>query len=397
MKMIIDYLKKEKNIPEEEIFYFTFEDPLNLEEFDQDPQEFVRARLKQPDRRTYFFFDEFHYSQEGGRKLKLLYDLFPKIKIFISGSSSLELTFQTAKHLVDRIFYFYLFPLSFEEFLEFRQPDIFNSYQEKRELMVKFIQEEEGGRIKPSIFEKRLALARSEFVRFGGYPEVVVSKDETIKIRVLQNIVSTYLQRDIRSLLLIEDLASYQNLLRLLAAQTGDLANFAQLGNDAGLSFPLLRKYLKILEETFVIKKVSPYFKNLSSEIRKTPKFYFLNLGLRHALLNDFSKIDNRADKGKVAENLVFSQLYKRYYGQPVDLNFWRTRGKAEVDFILRTNKLTPIEVKFRKFPKPTLGKGYLSFLTSCQPKRGLMITKEDWYELKVGHPVILFHPIWYA
>ena len=395
MKMIIDYLVEKKHILREKIFYFNFEDPLLQEEFAQDPKEFIRARLSKG--RVYFFFDEFHYLKEGGRKLKLIYDLFPQAKIFISGSSSLELTFETARWLVGRILFFRLFPLDFEEFLGWRAKEILPVFREKRQHVWRFIQGKEKQWLKASIFEKRLANLWQELAIFGGYPEVIKAEKEQEKVKILEGIVSTYLQREIRSLLLVEDLAGYQTFLRLLAAQAGDILNFQQLSNDSGLSLFLVKKYLKFLEETFVISQIFPYRRSLSSELRKRPKVYFLDSGLRHFLINNFSPLRLRDDRGKVSEMFVFQQLFKNLslFSQ---LHFWRTRGGAEVDFVLiEGERILPLEVKTSALSQPKLTRSLLSFLTKYQPEKAVVFNRNLFQLITKGKTQILFLPFWYA
>ena len=393
--MISDYLKTKKKVPENRIFYFTFEDPLVLEEFQSNPSEFVKSRIKEE--KTYFFFDEFHYTDNGGKKLKLLYDLFPKAKFFISGSSSLELTFQTAKYLVGRIFYFRLFPLEFSEFLEYRAPDLASSFLERQDWFKKFLACQEKASPGLSVFEKRFQTLWEEFVAFGGYPEVVKEKKPEIKTKILENIVSTYLQKEIRTLLLIKDLSGYQNLLKLLASQSGKLVNLNQLSNDTGLNFLNLKKNLKILEETFIIQRVSPFYSNLSSELRKTAKIYFQDFGLRNLLLSNFSSISARPDKGEIGESFVFQEIFKRI--NPTEkINFWRTRGGAEIDFVLtRGEEKIALEVKTSIFKKAKTSRALISFLNNYSAKRVVICNLNLWKVFDKKDVKFLFLPIWYT
>ena len=395
LHLIADYLKTEKGVAGERLLYFSFEDPLVQEEFEKGPKEFIASRMKKET--TYFFLDEFHYVKEGGRKLKLVYDSFPKAKIFISGSSSLELTFTTAQHLVGRIFYFRLFPLDFGEFLGYQAPDLVSSFSERRKWKENFLNNISTPFPEPSIFDKRLAQLWEKFITFGGYPEVVKAKDAETKVKILENIVSTYLQREIRTLLLVEDLNGYQNLLKLLAAQSGELLNLNQFSNDTGLNFLLLKKYLNVLEETFIIKKVSPFHRNLSSELRKTQKVYFLDSGLRNLLLNNFSSLTKRPDRGEIGETFVFQEMFKKL--QPNEkINFWRTRGGAEVDFIFtRGQTETPLEVKVKSFKEPKVTRSLSSFLSSYKPQKAVVFNQNLWQIAERGGTRILFSPLWYA
>lgn len=392
--MLRKFLIKKKKVNPKSVFYFSFEDPEIRLQFNQNPREFIDSRIKDIKGKVWIFFDEYHWIKEGGQKLKFLYDFYPRIKFFVTGSSSLELTFQTAKFLVGRCFYFHLFPLNFGEFLRFKDNAVFNSYKERNQMLQKLLLGK-GKKIKipPSIYEKKLAKFFEEYVIFGGYPEVVKKKDKELKRAVLKSIIATYLERDIRSLLLIEDLESYRRFLQILASQIGQIVNFNQLSSDSSLYFKLLKKYLNILEETFVIKQVNPFFKNLRSELRKNPKIYFIDSGLRNALIEDFTPLELRPDRGQLAENFVFSQLFY----QDQKLNFWRTKSKAEVDFILRKGiRLLPVEVKFQKFTKPLASKSLLSFIESYRPKNVLVFTKGGVESSKINKTSAIFLPVWY-
>lgn len=395
LQMIADYLKTKKGVTEEKIFYFSLEDPLIQEEFERNPQEFIKSRLTK--KRTYFFLDEFHYAKDGGKKLKLIYDLFPQAKIFVSGSSSLELTFTTAQYLVGRIFYFRLFPLDFSEFLEYKAPDLFNSFSQRQEWKETFLAGKSVPMPKPSIFDRRIEKLWEEFITFGGYPEVVKAEKQETKVKILENIVSTYLQREIRTLLLIENLNGYQNLLKLLAAQSGELLNLNQISNDTGLNFLLLKKYLRILEETFIIKRISPFYRNLSSEIRKTQKLYFLDNGLRNLLLSNFTFLLERPDRGKIGEMFILQEIVKKL--KPNEkINFWRTRGGAEVDFVFgRGVKEVACEVNPQTFQRPRISRSLASFLSSYQPEKAIVFNRNLWQVFKRGKTEILFSPLWYA
>jgi len=393
--MIQDFLIKKKKIKPGSIFYFSFENPELRSQFNQNPKEFIDSRIQKIKGKSWWLFDEFHWIKEGGQKLKFIYDFYPQLKIFVTGSSSLELTFKTGKYLVGRGLYFYLYPLNFSEFLKFKDPINFNSYNERHSLLKDLIL---GKRkkilIEPSIYEENFYKFFEENLLFGGYPAVVKKRDRELKKMTLKSIVNTYLEREIRDLLLIENLDSYRKLLQLLSSQIGQITNYNQLSSDTLLYFKLVKKYLNILEETFVIKKISPFFKNLSSEIRKNPKIYFYDSGLRNSLIESFESLELRPDKGALVENFVFQEIQKSDIGK---INFWRTKGRAEVDFILKTAKeIIPIEIKFQKFKKLTFSKSFLSFLTHYSPEKGLILTNKFFSKTKFKKTQILFLPIWY-
>ena len=203
-----------------------------------------------------------------------------------------------------RVFYFNLLPFSFEEFLGTKEKEILSAYQETKDLIKDFTLPK-----KPTIFEAKIAQYFDQFVLFGGYPEVIKTKNPETKQLILKSIINTYLEKDIRGLLLIEDLEGYRKLLGLLGVQIGGLLSYHQLSSDSNLGFKLIKKYLSLLEETYVVKRARPFYRNLSSELRKNPKLYFIDSGLRNSLLEVFTPLGNRIDKGALVENFVFSQF----------------------------------------------------------------------------------------
>jgi len=311
--MIQEYLLQKKKVKSNSIFSFSFEDLETRRQFNQNPKEFVESRIKDKKGRLWWFLDEYHWIKQGGQKLKFLYDFYPQIKFFITGSSSLEITFKTGKYLVGRSLYFHLFPLSFSEFLKFKDPIIFNSYNKSRNFLWNFILgKKKIPLLENSIYEENFYKFFEEYLTFGDYPEIIKKKNKELKKAVLNSIINTYLEREIRELLLIEDLDSYRKLLQLFSSQVGQITNYNQLSSDSSLYFKLVKKHLNILEETFVIKRVYLFFKNFSSEIRKNPKIYFYDTGIRNSLIENFGNLFLRTDKGGLVENFIFQEFQKQ-------------------------------------------------------------------------------------
>ena len=170
-----------------------------------------------------------------------------------------------------------------------------------------------------------------EYLIYGGYPRVAVSKSNEEKETVLKNIYSTYFLREIKD---IFSLTTDFNLSRLIKAQSiqlGDLISYHSLQEVSGFDHKGLLTHLNILEKTFICKRVNPYFTNKRTEIIKVPKVYFYDNGFRNIIIDDFKIYSLRQDIGKLNENFIFTQL--TYAG--MEVKFWRTKSKAEVDFII--------------------------------------------------------------
>ena len=165
------------------------------------------------------------------------------------------------------------------------------------------------------------------------------------------NYVATYVERDVRQLINVRDLSTFQTFLRMCAARCGQLVNLSGLANDCGVSHNTARSWLSVLEASYVVRVLAPHFRNFSKRLIKSPKLYFLDPGLAAWLLEirNPSQLSSHAMRGALFETWVFSELLKGAFnrGRRPNLYFWRDRAGLEVDFIAdRGTDLVPIEVK---------------------------------------------------
>lgn len=396
LKMLQEYLVKEKKINPENIVFLTFEDREILEKFSLSPKDFIKSFIgKRQNERFYFFLDEFHYLVDGGQRLKLLYDLFENIKFIITGSSSLELTGKTGKFLVGRMFSFYLYQLSFAEFIKVKSKQLNNVYQERAKTLGDFITTGKSFRLEMDIFGHDFKKHFEEYAIFGGYPEVIKTEDYETRRAILKNIYETYVSRDIIELLRLNNITKFRTIVSLLASQIGSLINYNSLCTDSQSYFKEMKQYLSILEETYIISLLRPFFTNKATELKKNPKVYFIDIGLRNYALNNFNEIEFRPDGGNIIENAVFTQLRINY--PEVSIKYWRTLAKAEVDFLLEIGrKIVPIEVKYSKISEPKISRGFRNLLFHYKPEKALILTKGFCGELKVNSSLVKFVPVWY-
>ncbi len=364
-----------RDLPEPKI-YLDFEDPETLALFDEDIHAFARLYVEG---RNYVFLDEFQYSRQGGKHLKFLFDRYPT-KFVISGSSSLELTFKTASALVGRIILLELFPLNFVEFLTFRDPDMVS------------LTKEHIHNLKPlsAPLHQRLLRSLEEFMRWGGYPRVLLAKTPEEKAEILKNLVATYLVKDIRGFFRLSSEYPIQKLMKGLALQIGGVVEYNELSQVTGLSFPGLKRHLAILEETYILRFCRPFFTNRRLELVKNPKIYFLDLGFRNHVIQDFRGWGIRPDIGALAENFVASELIKAGY----DLRFWRTKSGAEVDFVIESQDgPIPIEVKAGETRVP--GKSLRSFLKKYRPPRAYILHRGNLQVQTIVETPVYFFPLY--
>jgi len=341
----------------ESVFFVDFEDEIEKLKFETDPKEYLKFFLRKKSQ-VFILLDEIQYVKESGKILKLLYDHYPQVKFIVSGSSSLDIG-KIGQFLVGRVVFFELYPFSFLEFLKAKDKNLYLEYQEKRFFIDK-------PKKVDSLFKDKLNKLLEEYLTYGGYPRIVLEKDEEKKIFLLKNLFSTYIEKDIVKLYGVKYKEKVILLLRYLAASVGSLLNFNDLCQLTNLYFHEIKELISIFEQTYVVKKISPFYKNLVTELKKNPKVYFFDLGFRNLLVERFTFLDD--EWGKILENYGFL-LHKEK-----DLHFWRTTAKAEVDFVLKEkDNVVPLEIK--KTPKIT--RSLLSFINTYNPKTAIIFNLE--------------------
>lgn len=183
----------------------------------------------------------------------------------------------------------------------------------------------------------------------GGYPPLY---DRPLDPGIwVSNYVQTYLERDVRQLIQVRDLAQFQRFLRLCAGRSGQLLNLSALGEEAGISHNTAREWLSVLEASFVIHRLSPYHRNFSKRLVKTPKLYFYDSGLMAWLLGieRVGQIATHPLRGALFETWVVGEFMKRRLnaGRPANLFFWRDRAGHEIDLLVQEGaQVRPVEIK---------------------------------------------------
>lgn len=265
--------------------------------------------------------DEAQKIANIGINLKILVDHIPNIKIIATGSSSFELAGQIEEPLTDRKTTLTLYPIAQLELL-----NLYNKYELKNKI--------------------------SEWLVFGSYPEVVTAKSKNAKIKLLEEIVYSYLLKDILALDRIKNSKKLLNLLRLIAFQIGNEASLRELGKQLSLDYKTVARYLDILEKAFVIYNLRGFSKNLRKEITQKSKYYFYDNGIRNTIISNFNNLEDRNDLGPLWENFVFIERCKKraYHEIVANHYFWRTWEQQEIDLVEeREGKLFAYEIKWKK------------------------------------------------
>jgi len=366
-------------------FYIDLEDPRKLEIVEKGPDNALDYLLSQgaaKDTKNYLFIDEIHYMQNPSRFIKLAVDHYSdKLKLFCTGSSTLDIKLKFQDSLAGRKLVFNLYPLNFREFLVFKNMDAL-----AKALPVNpFSQDNDPSRF----FKDEYLRAFSEFLIFGGYPRVVIEDSHEKKEKLLEEIVSAYIYKDIRSLFSISDISKFNSMIKLLASQIGSLFNVSEISQTVGMSRQTVNNYLSILESSFIISQLPPYSHSSRVEIRKANKVYFQDNGIRNFVIGDLSPSSARPDAGALLENAVFAGLLKTRRGM-LELNYWRTKDKTEVDFVCSVGKsVIPVEVKMNARPH----RGLVSFMKKYEVEKGYIAHRGDF----VFNTVTMLPAYWLA
>ncbi len=312
--------------------YVSFDDPDARELFDQDVKRFEKQYLS---KNKVTGLDEVQYCKDAGIKLKYLAD--KGYKLWVTSSSEILLAKDVLSYLVGRVSILRLYPFSLEEFLRSKK-----LYE---------------------MTETAKSRAIWEHIYFGGYPKVVLTEDTEIKKILLKDIFETLLLKDVSRNFRIEDINSLERLARYLAINVGNVISYEEITNSLEISFPTLKKYLDAMERSYIIKQVKPYFTNKSKELSKRPKVYFIDTGLRNVVAKAFGK----DVEGRLFENYVFTELIKYGY----EPKYWRTKSKAEVDFVIEKEFPIPIEVKLLA---RNVSSGLKTFIKKYEPDQAYVV-----------------------
>jgi predicted AAA+ superfamily ATPase len=375
LKHIISKLKKRG----EKVLY------LNLD-IEEDSRYFVsqqllisKIQLENGNGPSYVFIDEIQQKEDAGRFLKGIFDMELPYKFVVTGSGSLELKEKIGEALTGRKHLIEMYPISFREFINYK-----TGYKYKNRLELFF-----------EIETEKTRLLLNEYLTFGGYPAVITADNVTEKREIMNEIFNSYITRDITYLLGVRAPDKFVKLVQLLAVYSGAIVNYSQLAQETGLRTETLKTYLWYAEQTFIIKTVRPYFTNGRKEITKSPTIYFNDLGMCNFSKGIFGTATNTAD-GMTFQNFIYITLREHDTRGLAKINYWRSKDKAEVDFILHQQSETvPVEVKFSDLKMPAVSRSFRSFINAYSPKTGYVVSRNFQSETTIGKTHVQFIPFW--
>lgn len=273
--------------------------------------------------------DEAQKIPNIGQGLKILVDHIPGIRIIATGSSSFELAGQIGEPLTGRKNTITLFPIAQKELA-----GLHNNFELKEKL--------------------------GEWLVYGGYPDVITATTREDKIKVLEEILHSYLLKDILELEKVKSSKILLDLLRLIAYQVGNEVSLTELASRIGIDYKTVARYLDLFEKSFIIYNLRGFSRNLRSEITKKSKYFFYDNGIRNAIVSNWNALENRDDIGKIWENFLFIERMKKrsYDNIYANIYFWRTWEQQEIDYIEeRDGKFFGYEFKWndkKKISEPT-------------------------------------------
>jgi len=372
IKHLADVLMRDGKYSPNHLIYRDFDDEMERLEFQRNPKRYIDRFLIDGERYL-FLLDEVQYIEKAGSRLKVLFDRYgERVKFIITGSSSLDVRGLGAS-LVGRVVYFELQPFSFSEFLRARNPGL--SSQRER---VKFDFSPDY-ELKNTMVIGDLNEMLEEYMTYGGFPRIVLLEDLSKKELLLRQLITLYIEKDILKMYGQAFRDSALRILQYLAFHSGKMLNENRISNHLKIDKMKVAEIINILENSFIIRRIRPFYKNLSTEIRKMPKVCFLDNGLRNALVGDFRF---HREKGFLLENHVFTQLLLR----GGKINYWRTNANAEVDLILDG---IPIEIK----ATPRLTQAFRSFVSTYDPPFGLFVNYDVFERKMVKETPVLSLP----
>ncbi len=250
--------------------------------------------------------DEAQMIDNVGAGLKAIVDALPAVKLIATGSSSFDLARSVGEPLVGRKRTIRLYPIAQMELLG----SVYNAFELKERL--------------------------EEFLLYGSYPEVVKAETRSDKVDYLYELIDSYLLKDILGVDGLRSPKFLMDLLRLLAFQVGNEVSLSELASKLGRDVRTVERYLDLLEQCFIIVRVGGFSRNMRNEVSKKSKYYFVDTGVRNAVIRQFNSLDLRDDVGALWENFLFMERlkYNEYSGTHAMTYFWRVYSGQEVDFV---------------------------------------------------------------
>lgn len=362
MFQIIDWLIKEKNVDPTKILYYSFDETVNsVEEIISTYEKEVLKENISQQKKIYLFFDEIQKLEDWSSKIKVFYDIYTNIKIFISGSASLNLVKNTRESLVGRFFDFLIDTLDFEEYLEFKD--------------IKIDKEKE------KIFEVDLIKNFEDFLKSGGFIEALELRDIKLARYFKEGIIEQLIFKDLPSVFSINHPDLLYRIIKIIASRPGIYLDYKNIGQDLKYDQRTISDYISYLVYSMLVRKVFNYSSNYLTTEKKMKRAYLTNSAFNYAIteVSDFSLIVEQ----------YFINFFKAKY-------FYRNPQKEEVDTILEnTGNGIPVEVKIKNVISKEDLIPIFRFLKKFNLQKGYIITKNTEHVYRNDDYIIEAIPYW--
>lgn len=395
-------------LSKERTFYYSLDDPLLRSELDRDfraiEKEIERSigepliKIKEP---ILLIIDEAQKSTKIFDWLKIIYDQYPKkIKIIISGSSSLGIRKKSTESLAGRITFLKMYPLTIRELIkELIETDLpeslWNNLPQKR------IKDFLVSRQKILYRHKNLLDGLLEKILLeGSLPGVYTAKSRDEKYLRLSSMVSTYLERDIRLLGEVGNLEDYSNLLKTVSFEIGSIFNISSISSSLGIAYNTVKKYISILKNTFILNPLQPLFGRARKRFVKSNKMYFFDVGVSNFLTKRTEREHISNSCGFLFENILLKSFESENENQilPKAVFFWRDYEGHEIDLVFENTarKYIPVEICVSKNFPGEKARNYKAFFEKFKDSPfGIFIYNGDVKEERVAGKSIYFIPWW--
>ena len=318
--------------------------------------------------------DEIQKVNDPSNLLKMLHDHYPKLKLIVTGSSSIDINKKFTDSLAGRKVTFILNAFNFREFLLAKDKNLFSLLKRVPSFLDLITNDFDLDPFKGILYKFTPLI--NEYLVFGGYPDIIFAQTPEKKGKRLYDIITSHIEKDIKDLSNINNIEGFNKILIAVSSNVNNIINKSNLARIAQVNIHTVEHYLTLLKKIYILNELRPYYKNKETEIVKQTKIYFSDNGIRNKIINNMSLMENRADTGELTEMFVFNHLNQI---ENTLINFWRTKSGAEVDFILSYNsQIFPIEVKSSIIRIGQVSKSLVSFIKKYKPQKAIIINKSN-------------------
>jgi uncharacterized protein len=409
-RQLVHHLLTSRQIPANTIFYFTFDDLSLRQQLNASLPSFITNIEKllggtaTAFGKLWIVVDEVQKLPGFVEYVKSLHDIGYPVKWLLTGSSALELMSQVRESLAGRVLQLVVHPFTEGELFRARgmiAPD--KSVVRAMLTCARPLDHTELLRQQANLlpFRHDIERATDDILLYGSLPAVAKATDGERRLTLLKSYRDTYLEQDIRGIVKDDKLWVYQRTMEILAGRTGDLLNYSDIAGQTGVAVDTIKRYVALLEKTFLIRELTTYSHNVRAELLKSPRIYFTDLGIRNMLLGitDLALLERLNILGASLENLVAQRLQTEITltRSHARLHYWRTRSKEEVDLVVATARtLLPIEIKSDHSVQKRYLKGIGKFLSKEDEATGVLIGRFDALDvIRQEETEIFLIPLW--